>query len=777
MKKINHLLTLLLLMGTIFFTGCDENAQTREESRTPQGIQLNITLDNSVQKNNPKRFEKQADIVELRLDVEGASGFIYQNKLLQKIGDKWSANLLLDPNRAPFLFTARAFGAGNNLIYEGLKSLQTLSTLDINLTLQSTEPLTITRLSFVEAIDKTVTAQGYDLNFTIVNYQRDTLSYKLYPLNVDPNCSSPFTPDIGQLPFSVNVTKNNFSTTFVPDNNSSCQTLEFALMMIHSTGDIVVTPFKFENPDFTTSTIDINLPPDIRRVIVIDNNDSFEVGLDVVDPDGTIGSLHYNWRVLEGIVNVVPTTDQKQVLYLENYSGVGRIVLDVNVSDDGGAVSRIKYVLRGDISSGTSKQQKVMFINYSKEHNQSELWGLDDFEKPYMVKVLDNRSVVSSNRLELCDSLQIGNSLYFSADDGVHGDELWRSDGTTQGTFMVKDIDLYGGSYPNQLTNFNGTLYFSADDGAGVHETELWESNGSKDGTKMVKDIYTNGHSNPRNFTNLNGKLYFSAYNGVYGRELWESNGSKDGTKIVKDINPNGDSYPSNFTNLNGKLYFSAYNGVYGRELWESNGSKDGTKIVKDIYTNGDSSPIYLTNLNGTLYFLADSDGVHGDELWESNGSKDGTKMVKDINPYGNSYPNSLTNVNGTLYFLADSDGVHGDELWESNRSKDGTKMVKDINPNGNSDPDSLTNVNGTLYFLADSDGDKKFELWSSNRTTKKTSLIKKTTIDSPFYYPLININNRLYYIQLSSANKYEYELWTSDGTPAGTKKIFPTTP
>ena len=35
----------------------------------------------------------------------------------------------------------------------------------------------------------------------------------------------------------------------------------------------------------------------------------------------------------------------------------------------------------------------------------------------------------------------VGNTLYFRADDGINGSELWKSDGTASGTVMVKDID------------------------------------------------------------------------------------------------------------------------------------------------------------------------------------------------------------------------------------------------------------------------------------------------------------------------------------------------
>jgi ELWxxDGT repeat protein len=89
---------------------------------------------------------------------------------------------------------------------------------------------------------------------------------------------------------------------------------------------------------------------------------------------------------------------------------------------------------------------------------------------------------------EISDPTTIGSRVFFTVNDGVHGAELWTSDGAAAGTAIVKDIDPGStGSFPFNLTNVEGTLYFTADDGA--HGVELWKSDGTAAGTVMVKDI------------------------------------------------------------------------------------------------------------------------------------------------------------------------------------------------------------------------------------------------------------------------------------------------
>jgi ELWxxDGT repeat protein len=302
-----------------------------------------------------------------------------------------------------------------------------------------------------------------------------------------------------------------------------------------------------------------------------------------------------------------------------------------------------------------------------------ELWKSDGTE---LGTVLVGDGINPFGNSSPIDLVNVGGILFFVADDGTHGRELWKSDGTLAGTVLVKDINPGGGhsftSEPtNELTNVNGTLFFAANDG--THGVELWKSNGTDAGTVLVKDIHPTGNSSPDELINVGGILFFTANDGAIGRELWRSDGTLAGTVLVKDItSDNSSSNPSGLTDVNGTLFFAADDdGTHGRELWKSDGTDAGTVEVEDIWpgTNGSFPPWpeipEMINVGQILFFAA-NDGAVGRELWRHDPIAVTTELVKDINPgIGDSSPSELTNVNGVLFFAAD-DGSRGTELWRT---------------------------------------------------------------------------------------------------------------
>jgi ELWxxDGT repeat protein len=355
-------------------------------------------------------------------------------------------------------------------------------------------------------------------------------------------------------------------------------------------------------------------------------------------------------------------------------------------------------------------------------------------------------------------------SLLFNGFNGADGFELWKTDGTSTGTILVRDLDpTTSSSYPQSLVDINGTLYFTA---GSLGAIGLWKSGGTEATTELVWQSPLGAFAGYlSHLTNVNGTLFFTADDGTGDVELWSSDGTSPGTALVRNIHPTSSSFPQNLTNLNGVLYFTARDGTSGRELWRSDGTFSGTILVADINPFGNSFPARLTPAGNTLYFIA-NDGLLGVELWQTDGTSAGTGLVSDVNPLGSSHPRGLTEVNGLLFFTADNGG-QGRELWVTDGVN--TTLVKDIHPTGASYPEYLTNVNGTLYFSA-SDG-SGFELWASDGTVAGTLQVADINAGGSSYpQHLVNVNGTLFFVANDLLNNAE--LWRSDGTSSGTVQV-----
>ncbi|NIR71236.1 MAG: T9SS type A sorting domain-containing protein [Phycisphaerae bacterium] len=341
----------------------------------------------------------------------------------------------------------------------------------------------------------------------------------------------------------------------------------------------------------------------------------------------------------------------------------------------------VKVILAGLIGSGPSELTNVngvlFFVADDSTTGGEELWKSDGTAGGTQVVKIINPSGSFPIRLT-----PVNSTLFFSASDGSIGYELWKSDGTAAGTVLVKDINPFGGSIslfgPGVLSSANGILFFAADDG--VNGEELWQSDGTTVGTVLVKDIQSGASgSSPRELTNVNGTIFFQADDGVSGLELWQSDGTTAGTVLVKDIRPGvSASNPSELTSVNGTVFFHADDGTSGRELWQSDGTPSGTILVEDINPgSNDSDPRALTDVSGTLFFAAD-DGVLGKELWV--GQSPIVVTLTPINP-----PIQIPPGGGQFQFTITLNNISGrseqTQVWNQIILPDGSTFGPTIGP------------------------------------------------------------------------------------------------
>ncbi len=375
--------------------------------------------------------------------------------------------------------------------------------------------------------------------------------------------------------------------------------------------------------------------------------------------------------------------------------------------------------------------------------------------------------------------VELNGVIYFIADDGVRGRELWRSDGTAVGTYIVKDIRPGStGSHdrPQKIVISGGLLFFRANDG--THGLELWRSDGTETGTYMVKDVFPGGTeplgSRPDEFTDVGGIIFFSAFTSLNGAELWRSDGTEAGTYMITDIAAGTTSSdPTQLLGVGDQCFFVAGN-QFGRELWRSDGTAPGTFMVKDIYPFTSSSvvsPHSFVPVGGILFFLGN--GGNGYRLWRSDGTTPGTFEISSVAlPQGvDPFFSTMVDFNGILLFAATTPSSNPDtrglELWRSDGTNAGTFLVKDIFPGPtSSNPQDLTVSGGKVYFRAN-DGVGGAELWRSDGTEAGTLLVKDILAAGsaqPDF--LVDVGGILFFSASGAAGN---ELWRSNGTTEGT--------
>ena len=387
---------------------------------------------------------------------------------------------------------------------------------------------------------------------------------------------------------------------------------------------------------------------------------------------------------------------------------------------------------------------------------------------PYLVKNINKSGSSSPSVLTA-----MGNILYFVANDGIHGSELWRSDGTGPGTQRVTDIgpgpadsEIY------QLTVFNGRLYFTANEDGDGTCGDLWTSDGTTDGTHKVLEPGTNLVVCPRpnGLTEYNGALYFSGFRLGTGYELWRTDGTSVGTWMVKDINPgSAGSNPNTFVAFAGKLYFLRRDRASGPAvLFRTDGTSSGTNPVltrKGAKVKGSFTWEGLWAIGDNLFI-----GRNSRELWVSQGTRATTRKLVDVGT------RTMVDLNGTAYFawFDSKTGTYPHSvLWTSDGTSAGTSELTFADGGGigwASYGDGFLSSSGdTLAFFDDYEG-----MAVSDGTSAGTHLLDVAVWPAGFRMQLASLDGVFYFDGRVCCDVTASTLWRSDGTTAGTYSVSP---
>lgn len=322
----------------------------------------------------------------------------------------------------------------------------------------------------------------------------------------------------------------------------------------------------------------------------------------------------------------------------------------------------------------------------------------------------------------------LGGFLYYDESAGSSDQELYRVPlSASSSRTLVSNINSGGSSNPKYFTQMGGKIYFSADNG--TNGIELWSTDGTT--TAMVKDINTGAAaSSPLNLRRFGNLLVFTADDGVNGREMWISDGTASGTVMLKDINTAGSSSPAQLLVSGNYLYFIANSNTTGAEIWRTDGTASGTILLNDFTAGSGSSSISeITPVSSGIMY------VSNDYLMRSDGSTSGTDTVFRINGADLSMQNNYGQTqavysNGMLHFAASRYwGGKGWELWNSNGSAGSTSVVVHFN---GAQPDSVYQVLGVLgtdIFLRAASGGLGTELYSFSLQPLNTTLLSFTGV------------------------------------------------
>lgn len=410
----------------------------------------------------------------------------------------------------------------------------------------------------------------------------------------------------------------------------------------------------------------------------------------------------------------------------------------------------------------TSTNQ-LFFKNYDSQNNY-ELWKSDGINTSIVKNIITGNQSSGSNDKKV----KIGNIWYFNASDS-RGSELWKSDGTPEGTTIVKDISLGANStLIQEIVAVNNVIYFTAVS-TNENKKRLWRSDGSESGTFEIhlnSGYPQNYDVNPQYLTTVGNKLFFKGLsNQGY---LWVSDGTIENTRPIPNTTISGNL--NNLVSANGKLFFT------GERLWVSDGTQTGTYLVNTGSYDIPLYPICLVEFKSKIYFFSTyfiSNGGVGTAFWESDGTANGTKIIKEFNEWNDNLTSSLMlfleKSSNRMYFRVKPSSTSFD-FWTSDGTTNGTSKLKTINLTTSSQTFKFGSLNNTFFMFLTSFIERPIMGWSSDGTVDGTINFIQKTFRTSTVSNLKVFNNKLYFG--IDDDTYGHELWSSNGTIEGTQLV-----
>ncbi len=364
---------------------------------------------------------------------------------------------------------------------------------------------------------------------------------------------------------------------------------------------------------------------------------------------------------------------------------------------------------------------------------------------------------------ELSNFTELNGSLYYYGQDTAGNEELWKTDGTPQGTAMVKDINPTGAAQMGNIITVGNKMVFVATDNENW-DFDLFASDGTPNGTIKIADMNQNWNDglSPQRAALFGNKILFCT-----STDLMSTDGSIAGTKSILTLSQYNPA--QGYCELDGNAYFILTNSMGRPQLWMTNGTTEGTRMAFDLA----GSPLDIMSVeklvafNGKLYMVGATSG-QGSDLF----SFDGTALKRIVLATGgNSYPTSLNVVNNQLVFIA-SNMAHSNiySMSVTDAEPQVVPSAANIDAYG-----SLSFCNNKVYFL----GNDNHKFYSINQSTLALDSINLGAYTMPNYWFLENgsfltgAGGKVFFAAYDTATGNQVFM-ESDGTDAGTVSVMP---
>ncbi len=446
---------------------------------------------------------------------------------------------------------------------------------------------------------------------------------------------------------------------------------------------------------------------------------------------------------------------------------------------------------------------------------QEDGWHLWTMDGPGTAPRHLAQAIDASEGFAMLDDIAV-----FPASTHAEGANLWRSDGTPEGTYALLDAvpGTNAGDGPSEPTRFGSLVFYRGENADGSFS--LWQTDGTVAGTKRFGQDFvgTPVGGSPSNLTVIDGVLYYAATRDVSAGEVFRTDGTQLGTVPLTQIG--GGPWTADFHRIGDHLVFSARRAGGDRQWFRLalTGANPQPTLIKELTATAEGSGFYhVTAFDGRVYFgFKDASG--GMRLYVTDGTATGTGPVGDqdfmldgeisgifavgdhlyvtkpvsseesrlyrVVPGGEAVeielPRERSSLqgepaavmpDGRLAFLArgDEDGL---QLWFSDGTADGTVLPVAVNqkPGNLGLPLGIARFGNKVAFRASQD-DTGLEPWLSGGTLQTTQLLRDcrpgTSGSSPWGFTAIG--SRLYFPASGDGGE---EPWSSDGTTGGTVRL-----